>query len=392
MSIITLSLALGFLAMFLQRSQNETAEEIRRTETEKSGAEKPESVVPYVSVDPLEVEIGYNLIPLVDPKQGGTLLDRITKIRRMSALNMGLIVPPIRIRDNMELAPESYSILIKGVDIGNGTLMVGKLMAMDTGEVVDKIEGQEFIEPTFGLNAIWIDADKRDFAERNGYIVVDCPTIIATHLTEIIKRHADEILGRQEVQQLIDNIKNDYPAVVSDIMDKNKMSLSVVQRVLQNLLRERVSIRNLVTIFETLANYQDYTTDPSMLTEYVRAALARQICNDYSDKGTMYAITVDPEMEGIIREGIHDDPVEGRVVGLDPQTHTMVINALLEAYKSCKQMGYAPVYLVSPHIRSVLFALLEREVSDAVVLSYNEITSNINVNVVSSAMLQSATA
>ncbi|MDA3901769.1 MAG: flagellar biosynthesis protein FlhA [Spirochaetes bacterium] len=392
MSILVIAIALGALAIFLQRTQNDAADELKRTEAEKSGADKPESVVPYVSVDPLEVEIGYNLIPLVDPKQGGTLLDRITKIRRMSALNMGLIVPPIRIRDNMELAPESYSILIKGVDIGNGVLMVGKLMAMDSGDVIEKIEGQEFIEPTFGLSAIWIDAEKRDFAERNGYTVVDCPTIIATHLTEIIKRHADEILGRQEVQQLIDNIKNDYPAVVSDIMDKNKMSLSVVQRVLQNLLRERVSIRNLVTIFETLANYQEYTTDPSMLTEYVRAALARQICNDYSDGGVMFAITVDPELEGIIREGIHDDPVEGRVVGLDPQTHSMVMNALLESYKNCKQIGYMPLYLVSPHIRSVLFSLLEREVSDAIVLSYNEIISNINVNVVSSAMMQSATA
>jgi flagellar biosynthesis protein FlhA len=390
-TILLIAVGLGSMAYLLYQSKEEEKKKIETAEKKGARDDKPESVMPYVSVDPLEVEIGYNLIPLVDPNQGGTLLDRITKIRRMSALQMGLIVPPIRIRDNMELVPEGYSILIKGVEVGNGSLQVGKLMAMDNGDVVSKIEGDEFIEPTFGMKAIWITTDKRDLAERNGYTVVDCPTIIATHLTEIIKRHADEILGRQEVQQLIDNIKNDYPAVVDDILNKNKLSLGVVQKVLQALLRERVSIRNFLTIFETLANYAEYTNDSGALTEYVRTALSRQICKDYTDAaGVMHVITVDPELEAIVSESIHDDPIEGRVVGLDPQSHQAVMNSLIESYNSAKESGHVPVYLVAPQIRSVIFALLERDVRDAAVLSYNEINPAVKINVISSSVLKSA--
>jgi flagellar biosynthesis protein FlhA len=200
-SLILLSGSLAGLAYLLTQTQQEELQH-KEIEARQAAAKesKPESVLPLIQIDPLEVEIGYNLIPLVDPEQGGTLLDRITNIRRRSALDMGLIVPPIRIRDNMELEPEVYSILIKGVEVGRGKLQVGKLMAMDSGDVREKITGVEFIEPVFNLNAIWIETDVRDLAESRGYTVVDCPTIIATHLTEIIKRHADEILGREEVK------------------------------------------------------------------------------------------------------------------------------------------------------------------------------------------------
>jgi flagellar biosynthesis protein FlhA len=302
---------------------------------------------------------------------------------------MGLIVPPIRIRDNMELEPEHYSILIKGVEVAGGPLQVGKLMAMDAGEVVDRIEGQEFTEPVFGLKAIWIDPDSRDLAESRGYTVVDCPTIVATHLTEIIKRNADEILGRQEVQQLIDNVKEDYPAVTGEIMEN--MNLGEIQKVLQNLLRERVSIRNMVTILETLGNYVQYTKDSGMLTEYVRQALARQITSEHAaEDGTLYVITVDPEIESLINSSIHDDPVEGRVLAMPPDQHGQVVRALLDAHTKSSQAGHTPVYLVAPQIRSVTFALLEREVPAPVVLSYNEITSSVNVQVVASALMSSA--
>ena len=303
---------------------------------------------------------------------------------------MGLIVPPIRIRDNMELEPEMYSILIKGVEVGRGMLQIGKLMAMDSGDVSEKIEGVEFIEPVFNLNAIWIDSEVRDSAESRGYTVVDCPTIIATHLTEIIRRHADEILGREEVKKLIDNIKGDYPAVVKEVEDKN-ISLGDIQKVLQNLLRERVSIRNMVTILETLATYVDYTKDPGMLTEYVRAALSRQITGAYVNNDNMLSvITVDPEIENIIRGSIHDDPVEGRVLGLDPDTHNAILSSLFDAYQRSGKMGFTPVFLVSPQIRSVTFALLEREIQAPAVIAYNEISKNIKVNVVVSALLTSA--
>ncbi len=388
--LILLAGGIAGLGYLLSQTRDEELERAEKQEQEAAiRQQKPESVLPYIHVDSLEVEIGYNLIPLVDPEQGGTLLDRITNIRRRTALDMGLIVPPIRIRDNMELEPQHYSIQIKGVEVAGGPLQVGKLMAMDAGDVVDRIEGQEFTEPVFGLKAIWIEPDSRDLAESRGYTVVDCPTIVATHLTEIIKRNADEILGRQEVQQLIDNVKEDYPAVTGEIMEN--MNLGEIQKVLQNLLRERVSIRNMVTILETLGNYVQYTKDSGMLTEYVRQALARQIASEHAgEDGTLYVITVDPEIESMINNAIHDDPVEGRVLAIPPDQHGQVVRALLDAHTKSSQAGHSPVYLVAPQIRSVTFALLEREVPSPVVLSYNEITSSVNVQVVASALMSSA--
>jgi flagellar biosynthesis protein FlhA len=387
--LLLLAVGLASLGYLLTQSREEEREH-RETEAKHAAVKdsKPESVLPLIQIDPLEVEIGYNLIPLVDPEQGGTLLDRITNIRRRSALDMGLIVPPIRIRDNMELEPEMYSILIKGVEVGRGILQVGKLMAMDSGDIKEKIDGVEFIEPVFNLNAIWIDTDSRDLAESRGYTVVDCPTIVATHLTEIIKRHADEILGREEVKKLIDNIRGDYPAIVKEIEDK--ISYGEIQKVLQNLLRERVSIRNMVTILETLATYYDHTKDSGLLTEYVRTSLARQITGAYTaEDNVLSVITVDPEIESVIRDSIHEDRIEGKVLGMDPDTHYAIVNTLLDAYQRASKMGYTPLYLVSPQIRSVTFALLEREVPAPVVFAYNEITKNIKVNVVVSALLPS---
>lgn len=391
-SLLILAGGLGSLGYILNQTKKEEFEKTKGEEKQAALKEhKPESVISLIQVDPLEVEIGYSLIPLVDPEQGGTLLDRITNIRRRSALEMGLIVPPIRIRDNMELESSSYSILIKGVDVGSGVLKVGMLMAMDSGNVIEKMDGTEFIEPAFGLSAIWIDPESRDLAERRGYTVVDCPTIIATHLTEVIKRHADEILGRQEVQMLIDNIKNDYPTVVNELITEKKMSIGEMQKVLQNLLRERISIRNMITILETLASYSDYTKDIGLLTEYVRVALSRQICKEYADKSnTLSVITVDPEIENIIRNSIHEDPIEGKVMGLDPDTHTSIIKSFTGAFVEAKNSGFMPIFLVSPQIRSVVFTLLQREVPDPVVLSYNEIVPNIKVNVISSAVISNA--
>ena len=391
-ALIIIAMGLASMGYVLQQSKDDDAARVKSEEKEAAMKEhKPEAVLSLTQVDPLEVEIGYSLIPLVDPEQGGTLLDRITNIRKRSAMEMGLIVPPIRIRDNMELEPAEYSVLIKGVEMGSGKLEVGKLMAMNPGDVEDKISGNEFIEPVFGLSAIWIDTDDRDVAEKKGYTVVDCPTIIATHLTEIIKRHADEILGRQEVQQLIDGLRNDYPAVINELVGEKKMSLGEIQRVLQNLLRERVSIRNMVTILETLSSYVNYTKDPGLLTEYVRVALARQICRDYIDGNSeLWSITVDPEIETVIRSSIHDDPIEGQVLGLDPETHNIIVNAMIDAYTKAKGSIQMPVFLVSPAIRSVVFALLERELPDPVVLSYNEISPNVKVNVITSALISTA--
>ncbi len=390
-TLILLSVGLGSLAYILTQEKEEKKDlEEKKVKESAMKDHKPESVVPLIQVDSLEVEIGYNLVPLVDPEQGGTLLDRITNIRRRFALDMGLIVPPIRIRDNMELEPEYYSILIKGVEVGSGALQVGKLMAMDSGDIEDKISGTEFIEPAFELKAIWIESEQRDLAESKGYNVVDCPTIIATHLTEIIRRHAAEILGRQEVKQIIDKVKTDFPAVVDEIQEK-KITVGEIQKVLQNLLRERVSIRNMVTILETIATYSEHTRNAGVLTEYVRVSLARQITKNLTiSGGALSVITIDPEIESVIRTSIHDDPIDGMVLALDPETHNHVINSLIEAYNKTRQLGFAPIYLVSPHIRSVAFTLLEREISAPIVLSYNEITNNVKVNVVASALMSNA--
>ena len=387
-ALILISSGLGALGYLLTKSKSEENKMAEKAEKETAMRDhKPESVLPLIQVDPLDVEIGYNLIPLVDPDQGGTLLERITNIRRRSAVDMGLIVPPIRIRDNMELESEDYSILIKGVEVGHGSLKVGKLMAMDSGEVKERIQGDEFIEPVFGLSAIWINPDVRDTADRNGYTVVDSPTIIATHLTEIIKSHAAEILGRQEVKQLIDNVNNDYPAVVSELNEK--LSVGAVQKVLQNLLRERVSIRNMVTILETLASYAEYTKDSGLLSEHARVALSRQIVSRYLDRNkALSVITVDPDIENMIRGSVHDDPMEGKILALDPDSHNVILKSMIDAYNGARNKGVAaPVYLVSPHIRSVLFSMLEREIPAPVVISYNEIPGTVKVNVVVSALL-----
>jgi flagellar biosynthesis protein FlhA len=392
-TLLIFAAALAGLGYLLYRSKEEESEKMMREEKEaKLKESKIESVLPLIQVEPLEIEIGYSLIPLVDPEQGGTLLERITNIKRRSALEMGLVVPTIRIRDNMELDASEYSILIKGVEVGSSKLQVGKLMAMNPGTVEEKIEGTEFIEPVFKLPAIWINPDIRDEAERKGYTVVDCPTIIATHLTEIIKQHADEILGRQEVKQLIDNIKQDYPMVVEELLAEKKLTLGEIQSILQNLLREKVSIRNMVTILETIATYADRTNkNIGLLTEYVRLALSRQICKSHIDKeNALSIITIDPEIEDLIASSIHEDPIEGSIVSLDPETHRRIMDSMIDAYNKAKGIGHSPIFLVSPRIRGVTYSLMERELSDAVVLSYNEIIPDIKVNVIGSALLSEA--
>jgi flagellar biosynthesis protein FlhA len=242
------------------------------------------------------------------------------------------------------------------------------------------------------MKAIWIDSDMKDTAERSKYIVSDCATVIAVHLTELIKKYAAELLGRQEVKQIVDKFKNDYPAVVEEL-NNEKISNGDIQKVLHNLLRERVSIKNMLTIMETMATYSKLKDDPNMLTEYVRVALSRQITQDYIDKespDSLYVITVDSEIEAMIRGAIYEDPMEGRIVALDPQSHGAILSAMKGAYNKAVNLGYSPIFLVSPHIRSLVLTLLERDIALPVVLSYNEINSGLKVNVVASALLPDA--
>lgn len=341
-------------------------------------ARKPESLISLLQVDQIELEIGYTLIPLVDEGQGGDMLDRISMIRRQCALELGLLVPVIRIRDNLQLNPDEYVVKIKGIQVGRGELMINHYLAMDAGGVTETVSGIPTTEPAFGLSALWVDANTRERAEYAGYTVVDPPAILATHLTEIIREHSHELLGRQEVKTLLDGAREDYPAVVDELVP-DLLTVGEVQKVLQNLLREGVPIRNMVTILETLADMAPLTRDPDYLTEYVREALSRQISQMYLENDELSVLTLSPQWEEQIQAAMeHTD--RGLAVAMDPRL-------LQELYQ---ELGLAleqnllpyPIILVSPHIRMALKRLTERAVPRLVVLSYNEINPDVQVKAV----------
>ncbi|HOC29162.1 MAG TPA: flagellar biosynthesis protein FlhA, partial [Treponemataceae bacterium] len=315
--LIPLAAALAWIARRLQKAQaatfRTTIEKAQQKEKEKSG-EVPSDMSPVVPLDPLSLELGYGLIPLVDKDKGAELLERVTRIRRESALDLGLVVPRIRIIDNMRLEPSEYCFKIKGVEVARGRIRMGWYLGINPGGVAEDLPGEKTTDPTFGLPAIWLSEENRERAERAGYTVVDPPSIIATHLTEIIKRHASEILGRQEVQSIIDTIRKDYPAVVDEVV--KLCSVGEIQKVLQGLLREQVSIRNMVVILETLADYRPITKDTTILVEKVRQALARQICLQYADDTrTLHVLTVEPALvQKIVDSRV--DTVNGPVAAL----------------------------------------------------------------------------
>jgi len=330
-----------------------------------------------VPLDPLSLEIGYGLIPLVDKEQGAELLDRITRIRRESALELGLVVPRIRIIDNMRLEPPEYSFKIRGVEVGRGKIKMGAYLAIKPGKVVEEPAGEPTKDPAFGLPAFWITDEEREHAEKLGYTVVDPPSIIATHLTEIIKRYASEILGRQEVQSILDALKTDYPAVVDEV--KKTLSIGEIQKVMQGLLQERVSVRNMVVILETLADYGSATKDVGFLTEKVRQALGRQICLQYADdKKVLRVLTVEPSLE----KKIIDSRVEtnrGIVAGLDPVLHRKWITALTNSVKAVQEQGHHEVILCSEAARPLIKSSTTREVPHLAVISSLEIVPDITV-------------
>lgn len=351
-----------------EREQDEEVEEIR----------KPENVMSLLQVDVLEIEMGYSLIPLVDVNQGGDLLDRVVMIRRQCALELGAVLPPIRMRDNMQLKPNSYVFKVKGVEVAGGELILDHYLAMSSGLTEDGIEGIETVEPAFGLPAKWITASVREQAELAGYTVVDPSSVIATHLTEVIKSHVHEILGRQDVQNLLDNIKKTHPAVVEEIVP-TLLSLGEVQKVLAGLLRERVPIRDLVTILETLADHARATKDTDMLIEYARQALARNIVKQYIDtRDTLHVITLDPEIEQLIRESIQYTE-HGSYVALDPEKAQVIFNSLTVSVERVSEAGHQPIILCAPVVRIYFKKLTEKLIPGLVVLSYNELEGRVNV-------------
>ncbi len=342
----------------------------------QAAAKPAESVVPLLSYDPMELEIGFGLIPLVDVNQGGDLLERITLIRRHAARDLGIVVPPIRVRDNLQLRPNTYVVKIYGLEVAQAEVMVSRLLAMNPGTATAPIDGIPTTEPAFGLPALWISEAARGEAEMAGYTVIDPTSVIATHLTELIKGHAPDLLGRQETSALLDNIKSHYPVVVDELVP-GLLTVGEVQRVLQNLLRERIPVRNLVLILETLSDAGRISKDIDFLTEKVRAALARHISAEYAENGLLSVITVDPRLEALLSEAVRRG--EDAYALLDPNTVSKIYVSLTNQLTMAQNAGLQPVVLTSPSVRLALKRLTERAAPQLVVLSYSEIAPGLRV-------------
>jgi flagellar biosynthesis protein FlhA len=338
----------------------------------------PESVVNLLNVDPIEFEFGYGLIPLADTNQGGDLLDRIVMIRRQLAIELGLVIPVVRIRDNIQLQPNEYRLKIKGNEMARGELLLDHYLAMSPGIDDESVEGIDTIEPSFGLPAKWITEEMKEQAEIFGYTVVDPPSVVSTHITEVIKANAHELLGRQETKQLIDHLRESYPILVEEATP-NPLSVGEIQKVLGKLLRENVSIRNLPIIFETLADYGKVTTDTEILAEYVRQALARQITNQYSRLGdTLKVITLSGRVEKLIAEGVQQTE-HGNYLSLDPAVSQGILESVASQVEQLSIMEQTPIVLCSPAVRMYVRQLTERYFSQIPVLSYNELEANVEV-------------
>ena len=372
-------IALG-QALESMRTEAKEAAKREEVEEEEDAEDEPEDVSQILRVDPMELECGYALIPLVDPDQGGDLLERITVIRRRMALDMGLIVPPIRIRDNMQLEPNTYVVKIRNAEVAEGEVYPEQFLAMNPGDVTEELPGETTTEPAFGLPATWINEQQRERAEQAGYTVVDPSSVIATHITEVIKDHAAEILGRDQVQTMIERLEDDYPALVDDVFP-DPISAGLLQRVLELLLEERVSVRNLVTIVETMADrIQEGITDPETLAEYARMALGREITGEHvDDNGVLHVLSLDPQLEQQLQSEMAE---REQGLPLGPDQVQGLTNQIQTQIESQREAGREPSLMVPPAIRRPLLDLLRRQVEDLTVLSYNEIPDDIPVEVV----------
>jgi len=360
---------------FESRKAVQVKDEEQETVERGKGLERVEELLP---LDLLELEVGYGIIPLVDTEQGGELLERIKSIRRQFALEMGMIIPPMHIRDNLQLKPNQYSIIIKGVEVTGGELMPGYYLAMNPGDVKAEIEGIPTKEPAFGIPALWIGEKDKEKAQIAGYTVVDLSTMIATHISEVLKTHAYELLGRQEVQTLLDNLAVNHPKVVEELVP-NLLSLGGVQKALQNLLKEQVSIRDLLTIVETLADYAPVTKNVDILTEYVRQRLARSITKQYETPERGIAlVTFDAEIEELVSNAIQHTEHES-YLSLEPAIAQKVIAQLNKAMEKFTSVNYQPIILCSPGIRPHVRKLTERFLPTLVVLSHNEIDKRVKL-------------
>lgn len=353
-------------------------DEVAEEEAEAEEIRKPENVTSLLQVDPIELEFGYGIIPLADVNQGGDLLDRVVMIRRQIALELGTVVPIIRLRDNIQLNPNQYIIKIKGIQVTEGEILFDHYMAMNPGYVTEEITGIPTFEPSFHLPAIWITESQRERAESLGYTVVDPPSIIATHLTEVIKSHIAELLTRQDVQNLVNNIKESNPALVEELIPK-LLGLGEIQKVLQNLLREGISIRDLLTIFETLADHAATSRDTDVLTEYVRQSLKRAISTKYFPANEVTSVvTLDPKVEQDIMSSVKQTE-QGAYLTLDPEKTRAIMDSVETEIAKLENMGKNPIIVTSPIVRMYFKKLTEEYFKDLIVVSYNEVESNVEL-------------
>lgn len=366
-------LALGYFSM-----QSQQAEEKKLAEEALPPPEPEDKIEGYLQVDQLELEIGYGLIPLVDVEQGGDLLGRVKTMRKQIATEMGFIVPPIRIRDNVQLDTNEYVIKIRGIEISRYEVYPGMYLAMNPGTATKELEGDAITEPAFGLKAYWIEEDKKEEAEIAGYTVVEASAVIATHLMEIIKNNASNIVSRQDTKSLLDNIKKENSTVVDEVIPQ--ISVGAVQKVLQNLLVEKIPIRDMITILETLADFIPVTRDVSILTEYVRQALSHTITQLFkAEDGKIHALTLDPRDEQLIDESVKEAAKVGGTMSLPPETMQKIINKLSEKIEEMISKGYSPIVITSPGIRMHFRSLVESVFPGLIVLSYSELTPTVKV-------------
>jgi flagellar biosynthesis protein FlhA len=361
----------GGLAYVLKQ-QPQAAGGAREADQTDVKPKAPESMTDLLVVDPIEVELGYGLIPLADPKQGGDLLERITAVRRNAAMELGLLVPAIRVRDDLQLRPNEYCVKLRGLEIASGEIYPGQMLAMNPGTATESLRGIDTVEPAFGLPAVWISELQQSEAELSGYTVVDPLTVMITHLTELIRKHSDEILTRQDTQTLVDSVRSQSPAVVDEVIPQ-LLTIGDVQKVLQNLLAERVSIKDLALILEALADGARLTKDTDMLTEFTRQSLMRQITKQYqSADGVVRVFTLDPAIEQSIADGLRQTDMGAQLV-LDPVTVQTVLEGTRAQVERMAALGNQPVALCSPRIRIHYRRLVDRMLPTLAVLSYNEL-------------------
>lgn len=374
----------GLAFIFAGRSVSEKLEiesierEVSSEESEADEIRKPENVASLLQVDPIELEFGYGIIPLADMNQGGDLLDRVVLIRRQIAIELGTVVPIIRLRDNIQLNPNQYIIKIKGIQVSEGEILFDHYMAMNPGYIEQEITGIPTLEPSFNLPAIWITENQRERAESLGYTVVDPPSIMATHLTEVIRSHIHELLTRQDVQNLVNNIQESNQTLISELVPK-LLNIGEIQKVLQNLLREQISIRDLVSILETLADYAPSTRDIDVLTEYVRQNLKRAISRKYFNDGEMTSVvTLDPKVEQEIMDSVKQTE-QGSYLALDPDITREIIDSVQTEVQKLEELGKNPIIITSPIVRMYFKRLTQDYFRDLTVISYNEIDSNVEL-------------